>query len=245
MQDQMQERLTKIQQDMIEQIQESQNNMINLLAQLLAKEREKEKGIAASSGNDNDGPALTPPNTQTPLDVYPQRASVTIRPQYQAGTAIPTHHPTGSGTNSGTNPGESPANPVVPDFDEMAEMDKAKVDLPRQFEDHCKWLEEKFKEMETANYRYGVDAKDLSLVPDLVLLPKFKTSEFEKYNGTSCPEVYITMFYDGWRDTLAGSAAKWYNQLSRAQIKTWKDMAQAFMKHYGHVADIAPDRITL
>ncbi|KAA3485492.1 227 kDa spindle and centromere-associated protein-like protein [Gossypium australe] len=255
MQDQLQERLTKIQQEMIEQMQESQTNMISQLAQLLANERGK--GAAASSGNNDDPaypPGFTPPNTQAPPDACPQRTPFIIRPQCQVETAIPGPFPTGSGTN----PREGMANPIVPDFDEMAEMDKAKADLPRQLEDRCKWLEEKFKEIETADHRYGVDAKDLSLVPDLVLPPKFKIPDFEKYNGTSCPEAHITIFcrrmagyvnndqllIHCFQDSLAGAAAKWYNQLSRTQIKSWKDLAQAFLKQYGHVADIAPDRIT-
>ncbi|XP_016730969.1 uncharacterized protein [Gossypium hirsutum] len=113
--------------------------------------------------------------------------------------------------------------------------------------------------METADYRSGINAKDLSLAPDLVLPPKFKTPEFEKYNGTSCPEAHIMMFcrrmiwyvnndqllIHYFQDSLIGSAAKWYNQLSHAQISSWKDLAQAFMKQYSHVTDIAPDRITL
>ncbi|NAW23529.1 hypothetical protein FGF82_23685, partial [Salmonella sp. gx-f9] len=33
--------------------------------------------------------------------------------------------------------------------------------------------------------------------------------------------------------------------MSRTQINSWKNLAQAFMKQYGHVADIAPDRIIL
>ncbi|KAA3487855.1 hypothetical protein EPI10_031654 [Gossypium australe] len=37
----------------------------------------------------------------------------------------------------------------------------------------------------------------------------------------------------------------WYNQLSRARISSWRDLAQAFMKQYNHVTDMAPDRITL
>ncbi|XP_040967893.1 uncharacterized protein [Gossypium hirsutum] len=110
-------------------------------------------------------------------------------------------------------PRDNPANPFVSDLDDMAEMEKEKVDLAKQLDDRCKWLEEKFKAMETADYRSGIDAKDLSLVPDL--------------------------------DSLIGSMVKWYNQLSRAQIGSWKDLAQAFMKQYGHVTDIAPDRITL
>ncbi|XP_052489773.1 uncharacterized protein LOC105764811 [Gossypium raimondii] len=113
--------------------------------------------------------------------------------------------------------------------------------------------------MENIDYQCGVDANDLSLVPDLVLPPKFKMPEFEKYNGTSCPGAHITMFcrrmtgyvnndqllIHCFQDSLIGSATRWYNQLSRAKVSSWKDLAQAFMKQYGHVTDITPDRITL
>ncbi|XP_012472369.1 uncharacterized protein LOC105789543 [Gossypium raimondii] len=44
-------------------------------------------------------------------------------------------------------------------------------------------------------------------------------------------------------DSLIGSAARWYNQLSRANIHSWKDLPQAFIKQYRHVMDIAPDRM--
>ncbi|XP_052882760.1 uncharacterized protein LOC108458660 [Gossypium arboreum] len=80
-------------------------------------------------------------------------------------------------------------------------------------EDQYKWLVEKFRALESVDNYCGMDARELSLVPDL--------------------------------DSLAGAAAKWYNQLSRTQVKSWKDLAQAFMKQYGHITDIAPDRITL
>ncbi|KAA3481527.1 reverse transcriptase [Gossypium australe] len=136
---------------------------------------------------------------------------------------------------------------------------KRRMDLPKQLEDQCRWLEEKFRVMENADYHCGIDANDLTLVPDLVLPPKFKTLEFEKYNGTSCPEAHITMFcrkmtghvnndqllIHCFQDSLIGSAAKWYNQLSRAKINSWKDLAQAFMKQYSHVTDMTPEKITL
>ncbi|KAA3473955.1 hypothetical protein EPI10_024290 [Gossypium australe] len=47
--------------------------------------------------------------------------------------------------------------------------------------------------IESVDYLCGVDAKELSLAPDLVLPPKFKTPELEKYNETSCLETHITM----------------------------------------------------
>ncbi|MBA0869963.1 hypothetical protein Goshw_005847 [Gossypium schwendimanii] len=107
----------------------------------------------------------------------------------QASTLAPVNYPTGLGSNLRDNP----TNPVIPDLDDMVEMDKARVELPKQLKDRCKWLEEKFRAMEYVDYLCGVDAKELSLVLDLVLQPKLKTPEFEKYNETSYPEAYITM----------------------------------------------------
>ncbi|XP_040945790.1 uncharacterized protein [Gossypium hirsutum] len=255
MQTQMQEKLAKLQQDM----EASQRELLNQLKLLTAGGHDKGKSPAVNSGDDHEDPAyppgFAPTNVQTHPGVYPQRVPVTIRSQYQVGAPTSLNFPTGSGSN----PGDNPINIVVPDLDDAAEIEKTRIDLPKQLEDRCKWLEEKFQAMENADYHRGIDAKDLSLVPDLVLPPKFKMPEFEKYNGTSCPEAHITMFrrrmteyinndplsIHGFQDSLIGSTARWYNQLSRANIHSWKDLTQAFMKQYRHVMDIAPDRIVL
>ncbi|XP_040934555.1 uncharacterized protein [Gossypium hirsutum] len=171
------------------------------------------------TGNDNDDSACPTSFAPVNIQTQPPRVSVNVKPLYQVGTLVPVNFPTGSCSN----PGDNMANPTIPDFDKVE------------------------------------GEKELSLVPDLVLLPKFKMPEFERYNGTSCPEAHITMFYRRmtgyvnndqllihcFQDSLTGAAAKWYNQLSRAQVKSWKDLAQAFMKQYGHVTDIVPNRITL
>ncbi|KAA3479214.1 WAT1-related protein [Gossypium australe] len=92
-----------------------------------------------------------------------------------------------------SNLGDNPANPIIPDLD-IAEREGIRTESSRQLEDRCRWLEEKFKALENADHHHGIDVKDLSLIPDLVLPHKFKMPEFEKYNGTSCPEAHITMF---------------------------------------------------
>ncbi|XP_012448632.1 uncharacterized protein LOC105771785 [Gossypium raimondii] len=261
MQDQMQERLEKIQRDMTEKMRESQNDMMAKLTQLLKGGNDKgnDHAVNDEEGN-NDEPiypqGFTPPHAHTQAELYPQRSSVTIKPhQFQMSPSMPMNFQ----IRVGNNPGENPTNLVVLDLDDVAEVEKAKVDLSKQLEDRCKWLEEKFKAMENVDYHQGMDAKDLSLVPDLVLPPKFKMPEFEKYNGISCPEAHITMFcrrmtryinndqllIHCFRDSLIGSAARWYNQLSWADIHSWKDLAQAFIKQYRHVTDIAPDQIVL
>ena len=82
---------------------------------------------------------------------------------------------------------------------------------------------------------YGmVDVNRMSLVPDLVLPPKFKMPEFEKYNGTKCPSAHLFMFYRKmagytknekllihcFQESLTGSATRWYIQLDRNDIRS-------------------------
>ncbi|XP_017604348.1 uncharacterized protein LOC108451129 [Gossypium arboreum] len=232
LQAQMQEQIAKMQQDMRNQMQESQRNMMDQLAQLLAQRSDKGKNPVVNLEDDQKDltypPGFSPTNIQAQLEVYPQRVPVTIRSQSQVGASTPINFPTGSSSN----PRDNPTNPVISDLNDAAEIEKARVDLPKQLEVRCKCLEEKFKAMETADCRCGIDAKDLSLVLDLVLPSKFKTPEFEKYNGTSYLEAHIMMFcrrmigyvnndqllIHYFQDSLIGSTAKWYNQLSRAQI---------------------------
>ncbi|XP_058741285.1 uncharacterized protein LOC131613654 [Vicia villosa] len=46
-------------------------------------------------------------------------------------------------------------------------------------------------------------------------------------------------------DSLSGASLEWYTQLERTNIRTWKDLAKAFFKHYKHNSDMALTRIQL
>ena len=107
---------------------------------------------------------------------------------------------------------------------------------------------------------YGlVDAYKMSLVPDLVLPPKFKVPTFNKYDGTKCLSAHLYMYcrkmtgYTSndkllihcFQDSLTGSAIRWYNLLSRDQIKSWTDLAKAFLVQYKHMMDTASNRFSL
>ncbi|KAA3484367.1 intersectin-1-like [Gossypium australe] len=148
------------------------------------------KWIVNAEDNEDFPRGFTPTHVQAQHGEYLRRSPVTIRPQQgQADTGMPANFQVGMGSN----PGDNPANPVVPELD-MEEGQGIKTESAKQLEDRCKWLEEKFKALENVDHHHGIDAKDLSLVPDLVLPHKFKMPEFEKYNGTTCPEAHITMF---------------------------------------------------
>ncbi|XP_012448832.1 uncharacterized protein LOC105772025 [Gossypium raimondii] len=216
---------------MMEKLTKAQKDAIAELTHLLTGGVDKGKGPMANPGESSEDPLYPPgftlPNAQTQAELYSRRPSVTIRPQQlQIGATIPMVFQGGLSLN----PRDNLINPIIPNFDEAVEEGKANAELPKQWEDRYKWLEEKFKALESADSNQGIDAKDLSLVPDLVLPPKFKMPEFEKYNGTSCLEAHITMFCR----RMTG-----YVNNDLLLIHCFQDSL------YSHVTDMTPDRIVL
>jgi len=56
------------------------------------------------------------------------------------------------------------------------------------------FLEERLRAIEGGgSFGFG-NAAGLCLVPDVVIPPKFKVPEFEKYRGASCPKNHLTMY---------------------------------------------------
>lgn len=161
--------------------------------------------------------------------------------------------------------GASPSDPIsVPDLDDPKEQEKLKcgsVESKDNPDTHQKFdlFEERLRMVEGMGMYCSMDAIELCLVPDVVIPPKFKVPDFEKYDGTKCPVTHITMYcrrmaayaHDDkllihcFQDSLTGAAAKWYVQLDRNRIHTWKDLARAFVAQYKHVTDMAPDRLSL
>ncbi|XP_058766316.1 uncharacterized protein LOC131639892 [Vicia villosa] len=54
-------------------------------------------------------------------------------------------------------------------------------------------LQEKIRAIEGFS-AYGMDAEETCLAPNLVIPPKFKTLDFQKYKGLSCPKSHIIMY---------------------------------------------------
>ena len=89
-------------------------------------------------------------------------------------------------------------------------------------------IEERLRMVEGSDAYGLVDASKMSLVPDLVLPPKFKVPTFDKYDGTKCPSAHLYMYYRKmtghtnndkllihyFQHSLTGSATRCYNQLS-------------------------------
>lgn len=99
----------------------------------------------------------------------------------------------------------------------------------------------------------------MCLVPDVVIPPKFKVSDFEKYKGLNCPRNHLRMFcrkmaayacdekrmIHCFQDSLSGTSLEWYMQLERAHIRTWEDLANVFLKRYKYNLDMTPNRMQL
>ncbi|RDX74242.1 hypothetical protein CR513_46041, partial [Mucuna pruriens] len=44
-----------------------------------------------------------------------------------------------------------------------------------------------------------------------------------------------------FQDSLTGVALSWYVSLERGRIRTWRDLVEAFLRHYKYNIDMAPD----
>jgi hypothetical protein len=145
--------------------------------------------------------------------------------------------------------------PVTEDYqyDQFSLHDEA-LETTRRMDE----LAEKLKSLESQN-SLGFDVTNLGLVQGVRIPHKFKPPTFEKYNGASCPFTHLQsylgrlgahtedeklwMYY--FEDSLTGASREWYSHLSRTTIKSWKDLAEAFVKQYQYNLDMAPNRTLL
>jgi hypothetical protein len=131
--------------------------------------------------------------------------------------------------------------------------------------DKVEELREKYDEMHRemrtlhGKGKFGKTAYDLCLVPNVQIPHKFKVPKFEKYKGNSCPEEHLTMYVRRmaayakddlvliycFQESLANPASKWYMNLDKTKIQTFRDLCDAFVEQYGYNVDMAPDRSDL
>src|SRR4051812_42271564 len=119
-------------------------------------------------------------------------------------------------------------------------------------------LEERLNALEGRSSS-GLNAIDLCLVPDIKIPAKFKVPSFEKYKGITCPMSHIKAFCNKmapyaendkllmhfFQDSLSGASLEWYTRLERTHVRTWDELAEAFLKHYKYNSDMAPTRLQL
>jgi len=96
-------------------------------------------------------------------------------------------------------------------------------------------------------------------VPDVIIPPKFKVPDIDKYKGTTCPKNHLKMYcwkmgayakdekllMHFFQESLAGVAITWYTNLESSRVYSWKDLMVAFIRQYQYNSDIAPDRMQL
>ena len=124
------------------------------------------------------------------------------------------------------------------------EMEKR---LTQQFNDKMKALMgvDGFEQMGIT----GLPAFQTGLYPE-----KFKTPDFEKYDGTGCPKLHARLYVrrmsqylqhehimiQTFQDSLTGSALTWYAQVDLNEINTWDKLARAFYNQYKFNMEVAP-----
>src|SRR3954464_12998735 len=127
-----------------------------------------------------------------------------------------------------------------------------------QGDDKYQQLEERMKAMEIQKIP-GLDFKDLGLVSDIFIPPKFKVPIFAKYDGVSCPKLHLRsyvrkiqphttdnkLWIHFFQESLSGTQLEWYYQLENTKVHTWEELAAAFYKQYQYNADLAPTRTQL
>ena len=90
---------------------------------------------------------------------------------------------------------------IVPNLNSPCEQEKLRKNLLRRskhinVQQKCNFLDKKLREIEGVNNLESVDLRELSLVLDLVIPPKFKMSKFKKYDGTKCLENHLATYYN-------------------------------------------------
>ena len=133
---------------------------------------------------------------------------------------------------------------IVPNSNDPCEQGRLRKDpfgrsKHINIQQRCNLLDKKLKEIEGVNDLGSVDPRELCLVPDVVIPPKFKMPKFEKYDGTKCLENHLATYCNKmaghacnenlliyvFYESLIGVAAQWYTKLKKDQIRTWIDLA--------------------
>ncbi|KAL4281781.1 hypothetical protein GQ457_03G020990 [Hibiscus cannabinus] len=204
----LQEKLEKLEKDLKEEIAQAQQNIVGQIALMLGLP-DSMRGKAVEEGISVGDLPYIPEKTGHHDREQSRMGTSRTRVQFNAGPAasIP--------TNSGITHNHDPEL-EIPNFDEVDEKSKAE----RKLEDRCEKLEELIWSMQSSATLGGIDARELSLVADLVVPPKFKCQKMSLYLDNE--KLLIHCF----QDSLIGSAARWYTQ--------------AFLEQYKHVSDMVP-----
>ncbi|XP_057994363.1 uncharacterized protein LOC131174625 [Hevea brasiliensis] len=115
-------------------------------------------------------------------------------------------------------------------------------------------LEKRLRAIEGLNTYGSIDVSSLRLVPDVVVPPKFKVPEFDKYSGNSDPRIHLATYIakmfalteddrllvQFFHKSLTEAALHWCIQLDKSILRSWKDLVNAFFKQYKFNYNVAP-----
>ena len=115
--------------------------------------------------------------------------------------------------------------------------------MEREKYDH---IEERSRAIEEGVDYAFADMAKWRLVPDVVIPPKFKVPDFDKYKGTTCPKNHLKMYcrkmgayvkdekllMHFFQESLIGVAVTWYTNLESSRVCSWKDLMVAFIRKY-------------
>lgn len=105
----------------------------------------------------------------------------------------------------------------------------------------------------------SLNARELCLVPNIVLPQKFKVSELPKYKTLSCSCSHVTMYFQKmasyiendellihcFQDSLSRASLDWYMGLESGKIWACKDLSDAFLNIYKYNMNMALTHLQL
>jgi len=120
-------------------------------------------------------------------------------------------------------------------------------------------IEERLRAIEGGGDHAFANMAELYLVPDVVIPPKFKVSDFDKYKETTCPKNHLKLYYRKmgayvkdekllmhfFHESLTRVAATWYTNLEPSRVHSWKDLMVALVRQYQYNSDMTLDRMQL
>ena len=119
------------------------------------------------------------------------------------------------------------------------------------------YIEERLMAIEGGGDYPLADMAELCLVPNVIIPPKFKVSDFDKYKGTTCPENHLKMYcrkmgaymkdekllMHFFQESLVGATITWYTNMEYFWIRSWEDLMASFIRKYQYNCDMASDRM--
>jgi len=93
-------------------------------------------------------------------------------------------------------------------------------------------IEERLRAIEGGRDYAFADMAELCLVPDVVIPPKFKVLDFDKYKGTTCPKNHLKMYnrkmgaysknekllMHFFQESLTRATVNWYTNLEPSRV---------------------------